>query len=133
MTPQIFLNGLRHSYFKLDLIKVMIFDECHHARGKDPYACIMTVSYLSPLYFPPFTIFLFSCLLMIYFWFMETTSWCDFSGRTFLSFFCLFCYGILWEINPGQLNSQVAFACSYYEINIFYVNILIKIYFHASS
>ncbi|KAJ6429335.1 hypothetical protein OIU84_020879 [Salix udensis] len=42
MTPQILLNGLRHSFFKLDLIKVMIVDECHHARGKDPYACIMT-------------------------------------------------------------------------------------------
>ncbi|KAG5240040.1 endoribonuclease Dicer [Salix suchowensis] len=42
MTPQILLNGLRHSFFKLDMIKVMIVDECHHARGKDPYACIMT-------------------------------------------------------------------------------------------
>ncbi|KAJ6726834.1 DICER-RELATED [Salix purpurea] len=36
MTPQILLNGLRHSFFKLDMIKVMIVDECHHARGKDP-------------------------------------------------------------------------------------------------
>ncbi|KAJ6720653.1 hypothetical protein OIU85_023828 [Salix viminalis] len=42
MTHQIFLNGLRHGYFKLDLIKVLIFDECHHARGNHPYACIMT-------------------------------------------------------------------------------------------
>ncbi|RVW27130.1 Endoribonuclease Dicer-like 2 [Vitis vinifera] len=41
MTPAILLNGLRHSFFKLDMIKVLIFDECHHARGKDPYACIM--------------------------------------------------------------------------------------------
>ncbi|KAB5538633.1 hypothetical protein DKX38_016166 [Salix brachista] len=42
MTHQIFLNGLRQGYFKLDLIKVLIFDECHHARGNHPYACIMT-------------------------------------------------------------------------------------------
>ncbi|XP_034923676.1 endoribonuclease Dicer homolog 2 [Populus alba] len=42
MTPQILLNGLRHSYIKLEWIKVMIFDECHHTSGKHPYACIMT-------------------------------------------------------------------------------------------
>lgn len=46
MTPQILLDALRHSFFKLDMIKVLIFDECHHARGKHPYACIMTVSYI---------------------------------------------------------------------------------------
>ncbi|XP_050208113.1 endoribonuclease Dicer homolog 2-like [Mercurialis annua] len=45
MTPQILLNGLRHSFFKLELIKVLIFDECHHARGKHPYACILTEFY----------------------------------------------------------------------------------------
>ncbi|KAI5574688.1 hypothetical protein BDE02_10G160800 [Populus trichocarpa] len=42
MTHQILLNGLRQGYFKLDFIKVLIFDECHHARGNHPYACIMT-------------------------------------------------------------------------------------------
>ncbi|XP_050208112.1 endoribonuclease Dicer homolog 2 isoform X2 [Mercurialis annua] len=45
MTPQILLDGLRHSFFKLELIKVLIFDECHHARGKHPYACILTEFY----------------------------------------------------------------------------------------
>eukprot|EP00257_Ricinus_communis_P014560 XP_015572262.1 endoribonuclease Dicer homolog 2 isoform X1 [Ricinus communis] len=45
MTPQILLDGLRHSFFKLDCIKVLIFDECHHARGKHPYACILTEFY----------------------------------------------------------------------------------------
>ncbi|KAG6758162.1 hypothetical protein POTOM_038498 [Populus tomentosa] len=45
MTHQILLNGLRQGYFKLDLIKVLIFDECHHARGNHPYACIMTEFY----------------------------------------------------------------------------------------
>ena len=46
MTPQILLDGLRHSFFRLDFIKVLIFDECHHARGKHAYACILTVSVL---------------------------------------------------------------------------------------
>ncbi|XP_056160072.1 endoribonuclease Dicer homolog 2 isoform X3 [Syzygium oleosum] len=45
MTPAILLHCLRHSFFKLDLIKVLIMDECHHARGKHPYACIMTEFY----------------------------------------------------------------------------------------
>lgn len=45
MTPAILLNCLSHSFFKLDLIKVLIMDECHHARGKHPYACIMTDFY----------------------------------------------------------------------------------------
>lgn len=50
MTPAILLTCLRHSFFKLSMIKVLIIDECHHARGKHPYACIMTVSclYLFP-------------------------------------------------------------------------------------
>ncbi|XP_031279444.1 endoribonuclease Dicer homolog 2-like, partial [Pistacia vera] len=45
MTPQILLNGLRHSFLKLNMIKVLILDECHHTRGKYPYACIMTEFY----------------------------------------------------------------------------------------
>ncbi|CAI0436579.1 unnamed protein product [Linum tenue] len=45
MTPQILLNCLRHSFFKLEFIKVLIFDECHHTGGKHPYACIMTEFY----------------------------------------------------------------------------------------
>ncbi|KAF8378092.1 hypothetical protein HHK36_029428 [Tetracentron sinense] len=43
MTPQILLDDLRHSFFKLDIIKLLIFDECHNARGRSPYACILTV------------------------------------------------------------------------------------------
>ncbi|KAL5140770.1 Endoribonuclease Dicer 2 [Glycine soja] len=42
MTPAILLSCLRHSFFKLNMINVLIMDECHHARGKHPYACIMT-------------------------------------------------------------------------------------------
>ncbi|XP_027927327.1 endoribonuclease Dicer homolog 2-like [Vigna unguiculata] len=45
MTPVILLNCLRHSFLKLNMIKVLIMDECHHARGKHPYACIMTEFY----------------------------------------------------------------------------------------
>ncbi|KAK9673490.1 hypothetical protein RND81_12G170800 [Saponaria officinalis] len=45
MTPQILLDALRHTYIQLDMIKVLIFDECHHAMGKHPYACIMKEFY----------------------------------------------------------------------------------------
>ncbi|WVZ00849.1 hypothetical protein V8G54_026918 [Vigna mungo] len=45
MTLVILLNCLRRSFFKLNMIKVLIMDECHHARGKHPYACIMTALY----------------------------------------------------------------------------------------
>ncbi|KAK6144956.1 hypothetical protein DH2020_021776 [Rehmannia glutinosa] len=45
MTPQILLNALRHRFLRLDQIKVLIFDECHNARGKHSYACIMTEFY----------------------------------------------------------------------------------------
>ena len=46
MTPMILLNALRHSFLRLETIKVLIFDECHNARGKDPYASIMKVSHI---------------------------------------------------------------------------------------
>lgn len=45
MTPMILLDALRHSFLRLDMIKVLIFDECHNARGRYPYACIMMVSF----------------------------------------------------------------------------------------
>ncbi|XP_045805840.1 endoribonuclease Dicer homolog 2-like [Trifolium pratense] len=45
MTPAILLSCLRHSFIKLKMIKVLIMDECHHAAGKHPYACIMTEFY----------------------------------------------------------------------------------------
>ncbi|KAL5836669.1 hypothetical protein ACOSQ3_013838 [Xanthoceras sorbifolium] len=45
MTPQILLDGLRHSFFKLNMIKLLIFDECHHARGNFPYSSILTEFY----------------------------------------------------------------------------------------
>lgn len=45
MTPAILLASLRHSFLKMNMIKVLIFDECHHASGNDPYACIMREFY----------------------------------------------------------------------------------------
>ncbi|XP_048324502.2 endoribonuclease Dicer homolog 2 isoform X1 [Ziziphus jujuba] len=50
MTPAILLDGLRCSFFKLSMIKVLILDECHHAKGNDPYACIMKEFYHHQLY-----------------------------------------------------------------------------------
>ncbi|EOA32908.1 hypothetical protein CARUB_v10016233mg, partial [Capsella rubella] len=45
MTPAILLDALRHSFLNFSMIKVLIVDECHHARGKHPYACIMREFY----------------------------------------------------------------------------------------
>ncbi|KAM7525882.1 hypothetical protein LguiA_015784 [Lonicera macranthoides] len=56
MTPKILLDALRHSFLKLEMIRVLIFDECHNAKGKHPYACIMKEFYhrlLATKYQPP--------------------------------------------------------------------------------
>ncbi|KAG2272796.1 hypothetical protein Bca52824_067351 [Brassica carinata] len=45
MTPAILLSALRHSLLTLNMIKVLIFDECHHARGNHAYACILKEFY----------------------------------------------------------------------------------------
>ncbi|KAF8722027.1 hypothetical protein HU200_022652 [Digitaria exilis] len=45
MTPQILLDNLRHSFFRLRDIALLIFDECHHASGNSPYACILKEFY----------------------------------------------------------------------------------------
>ncbi|KAL9165554.1 hypothetical protein ABFS82_06G177900 [Erythranthe guttata] len=45
MTPQILVDALRHRFLRLDEISVLIFDECHNARGKHPYSCIMKEFY----------------------------------------------------------------------------------------
>ncbi|TVU03862.1 hypothetical protein EJB05_50575 [Eragrostis curvula] len=45
MTPQILLDNLRHSFFRLQDIALLIFDECHRAKGNSPYACILKEFY----------------------------------------------------------------------------------------
>ncbi|XBI78947.1 hypothetical protein VPH35_088540 [Triticum aestivum] len=45
MTPQILLDNLRHSFFSLQDIALLIFDECHRAKGNSPYACILKEFY----------------------------------------------------------------------------------------
>ncbi|CAL4943021.1 unnamed protein product [Urochloa decumbens] len=45
MTPQILLDNLRHSFFRLRDIALLIFDECHHAYGNSPYANILKEFY----------------------------------------------------------------------------------------
>lgn len=45
MTAQILLNMLRHGFISLDRINLLVFDECHHARRKHSYNCIMREFY----------------------------------------------------------------------------------------
>ncbi|KAK9075164.1 hypothetical protein SSX86_003484 [Deinandra increscens subsp. villosa] len=45
MTPDILRNALRHRFLTLDVIKVLIFDECHNARKNHSYAIIMKEFY----------------------------------------------------------------------------------------
>ncbi|CAM8897034.1 unnamed protein product [Rhodiola kirilowii] len=47
MTPQILLRNLNHCFIKMELIALLIFDECHHAQAQSnhPYAEIMKVFY----------------------------------------------------------------------------------------
>ncbi|XP_057825628.2 endoribonuclease Dicer homolog 3a [Cryptomeria japonica] len=43
MTPQILLDGLDSNSLTLDIVNLMVLDECHHACKKHPYAKIMRV------------------------------------------------------------------------------------------
>lgn len=43
MTPQILLDALRKAFISMDIIGLLIFDECHRASGNHPYTKIMKV------------------------------------------------------------------------------------------
>ncbi|KAI8326541.1 hypothetical protein GQ54DRAFT_1762 [Martensiomyces pterosporus] len=45
MTHQILLNALRSGFVRLSDIDLLVFDECHHARGNHPYSLIMREFY----------------------------------------------------------------------------------------
>ncbi|KAF3337365.1 endoribonuclease Dicer 3a-like protein [Carex littledalei] len=45
MTPQILLDALRKAFITLDIVRLMILDECHRAAGNHPYSLIMTEYY----------------------------------------------------------------------------------------
>ncbi|CAN1351379.1 Endoribonuclease Dicer homolog 3a [Linum perenne] len=45
MTPQILLDALRKAFLNLEMVSLMIVDECHRATGNHPYAKIMKEFY----------------------------------------------------------------------------------------
>ncbi|KAL9831097.1 putative ribonuclease III [Arabidopsis thaliana] len=45
MTPQILLDALRSAFLKLEMVCLLIVDECHHTTGNHPYAKLMKEFY----------------------------------------------------------------------------------------
>lgn len=46
MTPQILLDALRKAFLSLEMVSLIILDECHRASGNHPYTRIMKVNNL---------------------------------------------------------------------------------------
>nr|VDD65032.1 unnamed protein product [Brassica oleracea] len=45
MTPQIFLDALRGGFLKVEMVRLLVIDECHRTTGNHPYAMIMKEFY----------------------------------------------------------------------------------------
>ncbi|XP_056866743.1 endoribonuclease Dicer homolog 3 isoform X2 [Raphanus sativus] len=45
MTPQILLDALRGGFLKLEMVRLLVIDECHRTTGNHPYAMIMKEFY----------------------------------------------------------------------------------------
>lgn len=70
MTPQILLDSLRKAFLTLDTVRLLIFDECHHATGNHPYTRIMKVLLKHPRSYIVMNFFsLFGTNIILYFFF----------------------------------------------------------------
>ncbi|WOL09052.1 endoribonuclease [Canna indica] len=45
MTPQVFLDAMRKAFLNLQMVRLMVLDECHHACGNHPYSRLMKEFY----------------------------------------------------------------------------------------
>lgn len=45
MTPQVLLDNLMRAYISMNQLALIVFDECHHARKKHPFNCILQEFY----------------------------------------------------------------------------------------
>ena len=56
MTPQIFLDALRGGFLKVEMVRLLVIDECHRTTGNHPYAMIMKVGFLGSAFSYAFSV-----------------------------------------------------------------------------